>query len=197
MSSTSDRATSDRPTGRPRTIDPDAVSLVALRLFDEQGFDAVSMDDVATAAGVSRRSLFRLFPNKAALVWGGLDEFASRFGDALRERPFTESSSVALRAAYRIGATFPDDAVEVTRHRLRVIRANPSLEHVGAATVTTLTDEIVRFVAERDGATPDDLAVSVRAHALAAAASAALTWWALHGDGRPEDVVDRALALLA
>lgn len=197
MSSTSDRATSDRPTGRPRTIDPDAVSLVALRLFDEQGFDAVSMDDVATAAGVSRRSLFRLFPNKAALVWGGLDGFASRFGDALRERPSTESSSVALRAAYRIGATFPDDAVEVTRHRLRVIRANPSLEHVGAATVTTLTDAIVRFVAERDGATPDDLAVSVRAHALAAAASAALTWWALHGDGRPEDVVDRALALLA
>lgn len=189
-------STSDRPTGRPRTIDPDAVSLVALRLFDEQGFDAVSMDDVAAAAGVSRRSLFRLFPNKAALVWGGLEEFTTRFGDALRQRPASESSPDALRAAYRIGATFPDDAVEVTRHRLRVIRANPSLERVGDAAVTSLTDEIIRFVAERDGASADDLGVAVRAHALAAAASAALTWWALHGDGRPEDVVDRALALL-
>lgn len=189
-------STNDRPTGRPRTIDPDAVSLVALRLFDEQGFDAVSMDDVAAAAGVSRRSLFRLFPNKAALVWGGLDEFAARFREALRSRPADEPSAVALRAAYRIGATFPDDAVEVTRHRLRVIRANPSLEHVGAATVTALTDEILRYVAERDGVTADDLAVAVRAHTLAAAASAALTWWALHGDGRPEDVVERALALL-
>jgi AcrR family transcriptional regulator len=190
------RSTNDRPTGRPRTIDPDAVSLVALRLFDEQGFDAVSMDDVATAAGVSRRSLFRLFPNKAALVWGGLDEFAARFREALRSRPADEPSAVALRAAYRIGATFPDDAVEITRHRLRVIRANPSLEHVGAATVTALTDEILRYVAGRDGVTADDLAVAVRAHTLAAAASAALTWWALHGDGRPEDVVERALALL-
>lgn len=189
-------STNDRPTGRPRTIDPDTVSLVALRLFDEQGFDAVSMDDVAAAAGVSRRSLFRLFPNKAALVWGGLDEFAARFREALRSRPADEPSAVALRAAYRIGATFPDDAVEVTRHRLRVIRANPSLEHVGAATVTALTDEILRYVAERDGVTADDLAVAVRAHTLAAAASAALTWWALHGDGRPEDVVERALALL-
>ncbi|PZF01843.1 TetR family transcriptional regulator [Curtobacterium sp. MCLR17_040] len=189
-------STNDRPTGRPRTIDPDAVSLVALRLFDDQGFDAVSMDDVAAAAGVSRRSLFRLFPNKAALVWGGLDEFAARFREALRSRPADEPSAVALRAAYRIGATFPDDAVEVTRHRLRVIRANPSLEHVGAATVTALTDEILRYVAERDGVTADDLAVAVRAHTLAAAASAALTWWALHGDGRPEDVVERALALL-
>ena len=172
------------------------MSLVALRLFDDQGFDAVSMDDVAAAAGVSRRSLFRLFPNKAALVWGGLDEFAARFREALRSRPADEPSAVALRAAYRIGATFPDDAVEVTRHRLRVIRANPSLEHVGAATVTALTDEILRYVAERDGVTADDLAVAVRAHTLAAAASAALTWWALHGDGRPEDVVERALALL-
>lgn len=189
-------STNDRPTGRPRTIDPDAVSLVALRLFDDQGFDAVSMDDVAAAAGVSRRSLFRLFPNKAALVWGGLDEFAARFREALRSRPADEPSAVALRAAYRIGATFPDDAVEVTRHRLRVIRANPSLEHVGAATVTALTDEILRHVAERDGVTADDLAVAVRAHTLAAAASAALTWWALHGDGRPEDVLERALALL-
>lgn len=189
-------STNDRPTGRPRTIDPDAVSLVALRLFDDQGFDAVSMDDVAAAAGVSRRSLFRLFPNKAALVWGGLDEFAARFREALRSRPADEPSAVALRAAYRIGATFPDDAVEVTRHRLRVIRANPSLEHVRAATVTALTDEILRYVAERDGVTADDLAVAVRAHTLAAAASAALTWWALHGDGRPEDVLERALALL-
>ncbi|UXN23977.1 TetR/AcrR family transcriptional regulator [Curtobacterium flaccumfaciens] len=189
-------STNDRPTGRPRTIDPDAVSLVALRLFDDQGFDAVSMDDVAAAAGVSRRSLFRLFPNKATLVWGGLDEFAARFREALRARPADEPSAVALRAAYRIGATFPDDAVEVTRHRLRVIRANPSLEHVGAATVTALTDEILRYVAERDGGTADDLAAAVRAHTLAAAASAALTWWALHGDGRPEDVVERALALL-
>ena len=189
-------STNDRPTGRPRTIDPDAVSLVALRLFDDQGFDAVSMDDVAAAAGVSRRSLFRLFPNKAALVWGGLDEFAARFREALRSRPADEPSAVALRAAYRIGATFPDDAVEVTRHRLRVIRANPSLEHVGAATVTALTDEILRYVAERDGVTADDLAVAVRAHTLAAAASAALTWWALHGDGRPEDVLERALTLL-
>lgn len=188
-------STTDRPTGRPRTIDPDAVSLVALRLFDERGFDEVSMDDVAAAAGVSRRSLFRLFPSKAALVWGGLDEFAVRFTDALAARPASESAWVALRAAYRVGATFPDDAVEVTRHRLRVIRANPSLERGGEAAVSALTGVIERFVAERDGGSVDDLATRVRAHALAAAASAALTWWATDGAGRAEDVVDEALGL--
>ncbi|WP_439690205.1 TetR family transcriptional regulator [Curtobacterium sp. SP.BCp] len=190
-------STGERPTGRPRTIDPDRVSLVALRLFDDRGFDAVSMDDVASAAEVSRRSLFRLFPTKAALVWGGLDEFADRFTRALADRPADEDAWVALHAAYRAGAAFPPSVVEVTRHRLRVIRENPSLDQLGAPTVAALTDKIVAFVADRSGTRADDLATTVRANAVTAAASAALTWWALHGgDAAPEDVVDRALGLL-
>jgi AcrR family transcriptional regulator len=188
---------SDRPTGRPRTIDPDAVSLVALRLFDDRGYDAVSMDEVAVAAGVSRRSLFRLFPTKAALVWGGLEEFADRLRTALDERPPGESGGDGLRAAYRAAATFPDAVVETTRHRLRVIRANPSLDRDGAPTVPGLEDRLVRFVAEHDGSEPADLEPAVRAAAYAGAAIAALTWWAVSGDGRPEDVVDEALRSLA
>ena len=133
-------SSADRPTGRPRTIDPDAVSLVALRMFDDQGFDAVSMDDVAAAAGVSRRSLFRLFPSKAALVWGGLDEFAARFTAALRDRPGDEPVGDALRAAYRAAAAFPEDILETTRHRLRVIRANPGLAPGGAEAIDVLAE---------------------------------------------------------
>lgn len=189
-------SSADRPTGRPRTIDPDAVSLVALRMFDDQGFDAVSMDDVAAAAGVSRRSLFRLFPSKAALVWGGLDEFAARFTAALRDRPVDEPVGDALRAAYRAAAAFPEDVLETTRHRLRVIRANPGLAPGGAEATAALTETVVRFVTGREGRSDDDLAVAVRAHSLVAAASAAMSWWALHGDGPPADAVDRALALL-
>lgn len=184
-----------RPTGRPRTIDPEAVSLVALRMFDEQGFDAVSMDDVAVAAGVSRRSLFRLFPSKADLVWDGLTEFTQRFTDALRDRPADEPSRDGLRAAYRAGATFPADTVETTRHRLRVIRANPGLAPGGAEAQARLTETIVRFVADHDGAPRDDLGVAVRASTVAAAAHAALVWWAQQDTGHPADAVDRALAM--
>ena len=71
-------STNDRPTGRPRTIDPDAVSLVALRLFDDQGFDAVSMDDVAAAAGVTKLIVYRHFESKEALYRSVLERVFER-----------------------------------------------------------------------------------------------------------------------
>lgn len=185
-----------RPTGDRRTIDADRVALVALRRFDERGFESVSLDEVAEAAGVSRRSLFRLFPSKTALVWGGLDAFATRFTRTLRARPVDEPATAAVRAAYRVASRFPDDELELTRRRVRVIRANPSLTRGGESAAAALTDVVVRFVTERDHGGIPSLEATVRARTLVAAASTALTWWAASDEGRPEEVVDRALALL-
>src|SRR5690242_662259 len=58
--------------GRPPEADPQEVLKVALRLFDTKGFDAVTMDEIAAAAGISRRTLFRVFPSKTDLAWEGL-----------------------------------------------------------------------------------------------------------------------------
>jgi len=184
--------------GRPVVIDPEAVSLTALRLFDEGGYDTVSMDDVALAAGVSRRSLFRLFPTKASLLWGGFEEFAARLQDALERTPHDASTRDALRTAYRAAATFPLSAIEVTRRRLRVIVANPELAGDGVVRSVPLNAVVTDFIARRhhgaDGA--DGFESVVVAQALAAAASSALAWWALHSDERPEDVTERAIELV-
>lgn len=188
----------ERPPGRPRTIDPDGVSLVALRLFDERGFEAVSMDDVAAAAGVSRRSLFRLFPSKAALVWGGLEESADRFRSSLAGSTQDDDLWDAVRTAYVAAVDIPEELLEVTRRRLHVIRANPTLAAVGASTIGAMTDAVVRFASERDDSPRDALQTAVRAHALAGASNAALFWWAFHGgDESPADVVRRAFAVVS
>ncbi|EZP29222.1 TetR family transcriptional regulator [Microbacterium oleivorans] len=189
---------SERPSGRPRTIDPDRVSLVALRLFDERGFDAVSMDDVAAAADVSRRSLFRLFPSKAALVWGGLEEAVDRFRARLASTEAGDDLWGAIRSAFLAAASIPDEMLEVTRHRLHVIRENPTLATVGSSTIGALTDAVVEFAAEHDASSADDLSTVVRAQALSGASTAALFWWAFHGgDQPPADVVRRAFELMA
>lgn len=182
--------------GRPRTIDPEAVSLIALRLFDDLGYDGVSMEDVASAATVSRRYLFRLFPTKASLLWGGLDEFASRLQESLDKSPEGVSASSALAAAYQEAAAFPSSAIEVTRHRLRVIAANPEVAGEGARRVADLTRGITAFIRSREPAPSDGLDATVIASALAAAASSALTWWALTSEDAPEAVVARAVDLV-
>ncbi|WP_434427452.1 TetR family transcriptional regulator [Nannocystis pusilla] len=68
--------------GRPQEADPRRIARVALGLFERHGFDRVTMGEIAEAASVSRRTLFRLFPSKSDLVWDGLDEVR----DVVRQR---------------------------------------------------------------------------------------------------------------
>jgi TetR/AcrR family transcriptional regulator, regulator of mycofactocin system len=46
----------------------------SLRLFAERGFERTTVDDLAAAAGVGRRTIFRYFPSKNDIVFGALDE---------------------------------------------------------------------------------------------------------------------------
>ncbi len=57
--------------GAPRRWDH--ITNVAIDLFAARGFDEVSVDDVAEAAGIARRTLFRYYPSKNALPWGDFD----------------------------------------------------------------------------------------------------------------------------
>ncbi|KOU68957.1 TetR family transcriptional regulator [Streptomyces sp. MMG1533] len=57
------------------------VSEIAIRLFLEKGFDAVSVAEVAAAAEISKPTLFRYFPAKEDLV---LYRFADHEGEAAR-----------------------------------------------------------------------------------------------------------------
>ncbi|MGW1781722.1 TetR/AcrR family transcriptional regulator [Streptomyces sp. NPDC002143] len=58
-----------------------AVSEVAIRLFLERGFDAVSVAEIAAAAEISKPTLFRYFPAKEDLV---LHRIADHEGEAAR-----------------------------------------------------------------------------------------------------------------
>jgi AcrR family transcriptional regulator len=119
-----------RSTGRPVTIDPDAVAGVALRLFAERGYEQTSMEDIARAAGIGRKSLYRYFASKAELVWGGMEPVVEASGqvlDSARVQGGSDGDVLAgLRAAAVAGvAVIPDLAV--TRGRLRLIAEHPEL----------------------------------------------------------------------
>ncbi|MCY1009348.1 TetR family transcriptional regulator [Nannocystis pusilla] len=116
--------------GRPQEADPREIARIALDLFEREGFDRVTMDEIADAASVSRRTLFRLFPSKWELVWGSLGDIL----DVMRQR------AAALSGAdLRVGGVLREfiepflrplddpEAAATARRRLRVIASAPAL----------------------------------------------------------------------
>lgn len=75
-------ATSRGP-GRPRASSAETIHEAALELFLEHGYDAVSVDDIARRAGVSRATVFTYCDSKADALWVGLDAAIERVGEAL------------------------------------------------------------------------------------------------------------------
>ena len=62
------------------------VARTGVALFLTRGFDATTMDDVAAAAGVSRRTLFRYFGSKEEVALGHLGGLGDELAAAVRAR---------------------------------------------------------------------------------------------------------------
>ena len=85
----------------------------ALTMLGELGLGALSMDELAVSAGVSRATLYRLFPGKPALFDGLMRTYSplepvSALVDALRDEPpqvvMPEIARTVLRSIYGPGA---------------------------------------------------------------------------------------------
>ena len=88
---------------RRREFTADEIERVAIELFAVRGFDTVTVDEIAEAAGISARTFFRYFPTKAHVV---------RAHQRRLRRPPRES---ARRPARRRGSRH-GDARGVARH---------------------------------------------------------------------------------
>ncbi|MFB4274747.1 MULTISPECIES: TetR/AcrR family transcriptional regulator [unclassified Nonomuraea] len=102
------------------------ISEVALRLFDERGYDAVTVNEVAEAAGVAKVTLFNYFPSKECLV---LDAVKDDTAAIVAGREAGQSPLDALREHYRGMARQDTGEVDVEGMitRVRVISASPAL----------------------------------------------------------------------
>ncbi|MGW9373799.1 TetR family transcriptional regulator [Streptomyces xanthophaeus] len=76
-----------------------AIEEAASRLFDERGFANTTIRDVAKAAGVGERTLFRYFPTKQSLVVGQVRELIPLLAQLLVDRPADEPPYTAMRNA--------------------------------------------------------------------------------------------------
>lgn len=163
--------------GRPPEADRRAISLVALKLFERDGFDHVTMDAVATAAEVSRRTLFRLFPSKADLVWDGLDEVLALAKIELATLAKNNASFSAVVEEFFFGMLkhLEDPVVaKLARRRLRLIAQSPVL--FGHQAINDLQQVISTAIAATS--VPGKAPPVLVANTLVGLAFAAILWWA-------------------
>jgi AcrR family transcriptional regulator len=77
-----------------------AISGVAMAMFEARGFDEVTISQVAEAAGVSKMTVTNYFPRKEDLVFDRAEEIITSLADAVAARAPGESLLAAVRRDY-------------------------------------------------------------------------------------------------
>lgn len=126
-----------------------ALEEAALDLFERKGFDATTIEEVAAAADVSPRTLFRYFATKRDLIFGDTERYLAQLLGLVRARPRAEAPLVALAAAFVELAPLMDSTL--TARQMALARANPALRRHWAVTREAWADALAGELALRHG----------------------------------------------
>lgn len=112
--------------GRPETRD--RVGRAAFALFAERGFDDVTADEAAAAAGVGRRTFFRYFPSKEDAVFFDHAARVQRFKATLEAAAETGAPAfdIARDAFLEIAKEYVEDKA-IHKARNDIVEASPQL----------------------------------------------------------------------
>jgi TetR/AcrR family transcriptional regulator, regulator of mycofactocin system len=181
---------------RPSTSRED-VARAALDLFNRQGYDQTTVDQIAAAVGVSRRTFFRYYESKRDVVWGEFDAELVRLHDQLEGAPGDMPMMDVLRQAVKATNRFGAGELDELRIRIGLIGSVPTLVAHSAVRYAEWCQVVAAFVAGRTGGSPDDLGPQTVARASLGAAMAAFACWAASGSDDLAVEVDRAFRLLS
>src|SRR2546423_9530410 len=143
----------------------------ALRLFCERGFDAVTIDDIAAAADVSRRTFFRYFASKEDVILSDHPKRLDELEAALDRRPADEPALTALRHAIMSLADTYEEEREHMLRRFSLMTATPALEARSLRLQRNWGTSVTEMLAARMGVDP---ASDLRPGVVAATTMAAM-----------------------
>nr|WP_272954874.1 TetR/AcrR family transcriptional regulator [Kribbella shirazensis] len=151
---------------------------VAIGLFLERGYDATTVDDIAVAAGLSKRSFFRYFATKDDVVFHGADAVAERIA---RELEVAEGDDwECLRQVL----TSWQDEIYASGRVLELVESSSALR----ARMVEKRDELRRLVSAalvaRPGSTLEPYSAELLTAAAGAVLDAAAQEWLRNGGDR-------------
>ncbi len=176
----------------------DELTRAAIELFETNGFDAVTVDEIADAAGVSPRTFFRYFGSKEAVLFGDQEELLGILRDAIASQPPGMPPLRVLEEAVVVLAahTSRDRERQLRLARLAETGAAPALYQ--RTVLQPLWEQTIAIaLAKRLDLSPDD----IRPRLLAGVGMAVMnavgkTWTITGGQAAIEAIIDDAFTAL-
>lgn len=163
--------------GAPTRAGRARVERAALDLFTRRGFEDVTSDEVADAAGISRRTFFRYFATKADAVWGDFAGHVARLDALLAAGDPAQPVLESVCTAYVAVNDYPRAELPALRERMRLILTEPALLAHSQLRYAEVDRVVARYVAGQTGGAPDQLVPRLVAAGTRAAATTAFETW--------------------
>jgi AcrR family transcriptional regulator len=171
-----------------------AIQEAALTLFERQGFDNTTVEEIAAVAEVSPSTVYRYFQTKDETVFW--DPWDPVLVAALKRRPADEQPIDSLIAV--IDELWPvvEPEESTMRRRMRLILSEPALRSHISDHFDAGVDMVVRALAARSGRDDQDLELRVVVNTFVSALLVALTAWGREG-GDLLEFAQRAMSILS
>ncbi len=161
----------DTPSDRRSIRTRNALRAALIDLIGERGWDAIAVQDLCERANVGRSTFYSHFPNKDALLLGGLEDLRAELGQAATRARGEGSSPAAGGFRFSLGL------IEHAHQQRKVFRGLIG-RRSGYVVQQRFREMVVRLVDdELPAASKGKLPKAAMARALAAAFVELLAWW--------------------
>lgn len=160
------------------------IQQVALDLFDEHGYDTVTIAAIARVADVGERSIYRYFGTKAMLVlYDEIDQFAiDVFASHIRRNELLDAIRDMLDD---LEPMLTDEVASDALRRLRLAQSHPELQAAMASYTTQLGDALGVAIARARDQRDDDLHARIHGRCIITALTAAIDAWCVGQASKP------------
>lgn len=176
---------------RKRRETRERIEKAAMQLFLERGFEATTVEEIAAAADVSKRSFFDYFPSKEDVVFAWQDAFAHQLMASLAARPPDEPAAKAVENAliHAVVSSTGTRGIEIGE----LIHNTPALKARDQLKYTKLETKLTEALIARSQDSRQHFRVRLLATVVIATLRIAAELWREQPRGTPLDVFGRKI----
>ena len=174
-----------------------ALAAAAEGLFASRGFERTTVEQIARAAGVSRRTFFRYFESKEDVLAQRADRLGEYLYEALVARPSGEAPLLAIRNALVPALESGLRDADAIRCVIGLLRENNSLRRVVMARTSRMEERVAALMTRRLGVGPADNTPMLLAFLTRALLDTAFNAWYDHETDDLTGLVDDLFEKLA